>query len=216
MPSNTNAYQSRPGDTAILRRKLPAPGRLILASNSPRRRELLAERGYEFIVQPAEIDESTAPPDILPREKARFLAMAKAHHVAEQYPADVVLGADTIVAFGDMAIGKPADRVDAKRILTLLSNTTHIVVTGIAVLWLEQGIQLTKVVHSGVHMRALSNIEIEAYLNTGLWEGKAGAYGIQDQDPFVTRMAGSHSNIVGLPIEATIKLLKQVGINPKG
>jgi septum formation protein len=106
---------------------------LILASASPRRQQLLTEAGYRFEVDPAEIDESAYPQSLTPTQVAEHLAREKARAVAERHPADVVLAADTIVTFGDRVLGKPLDATDARRMLTLLSGTTHIVITGVAI-----------------------------------------------------------------------------------
>lgn len=205
MPQGDAASTAMPGD---------APRRLILASASPRRLSLLREAGYDFVVHPADIDEESGPASLLPAPLAQFLALAKANAVAERFPDDLVLGADTVVAFGDRPLGKPADPQDARRMLALLSGTTHIVITGVALLCRRTGLQHTRVVMSAVRMRRLMSEEIDAYVASGQWEGKAGGYGIQDNDPFVTRMSGSHSNIVGLPMEATQEMLGAVGVVP--
>ena len=190
--------------------------RLILASASPRRRELLEEAGWRFVVDPARIDEDAAPANLLPAELARFLALEKARIVAARHPDDVVLAADTVVAFGDTPVGKPADADDARDILRLLSGTTHIVITGVAVVRRASGFEQARWVMSSVRMRCLTEGQIEAYIATGQWQGKAGAYGIQDRDPFVTRVAGSHTNVVGLPMEAVGPMLRQAGASLDG
>jgi septum formation protein len=187
---------------------------LILASASPRRQQLLRDANYDFIVQPADVDESAAP-SLLPVELARHLSLIKAAAVATQRPEDVVLAADTIVAFGDKTLGKPADAIEARRTLSLLSGTTHIVITGVTIIHQSSGYQRTRHAMSAVQMRRLSLQEIQDYLASGQWEGKAGAYGIQDPDPFVTNMAGSLSNIVGLPMELATTMLTEAGIHPK-
>src|SRR5215208_1356830 len=174
--------------------------RLVLASASPRRQQLLREAGYEFAVFPADIDEDSYP-TLLPIELARHLSFEKAKAVAARFPQDVVLAADTIVAFGDRAMSKPDDAEDARRMLTLLSWTTHIVITGVTAMHKESDVRQTRVAMSAVRMRRLTVAEIDGYIASGLWEGKAGGYGIQDQDPFVTRISGSQTNIVGLPME---------------
>ena len=135
---------------------------------------------------------------------------------AERLPDGVVLAADTVVAYGDRPLGKPADADDARRMLRLLGGTTHIVVTGLAVLRPATGLARREHVMSAVHMRPLTDQQVEAYVATGDWAGKAGGYGIQDErdDPFVTRTAGSHTNIVGLPMERTRELLAEAGIVP--
>jgi septum formation protein len=190
-----------------------ASPRLILASASPRRQQLLREAGYDFRVRPANINEDDHPP-MLPADLAEFLASQKAQAIARQHPDDVVLGADTVVAFGDTIVGKPADAADARRMLQLLAGTTHVVITGVAVVRAASAFFTCSRVMSAVHMRDLSPNEIERYVAGGQWEGKAGGYGIQDDDPFVTRMSGCHTNIVGLPVPETQRLLSQAGIFP--
>src|SRR5207237_3509663 len=111
-------------------------------------------------------------------------------------------------------IGKPGDINDARRILYLLSGTTHIVITGIAVVRRGTGFCRNARVMSSVRMRQLTQTQIEKYLETGEWQGKAGAYGIQDRDPFVDRIAGDLTNIVGLPMKKTQELLSAAGIEP--
>lgn len=194
--------------------EIPVP-RLILASASPRRQALLREAGYDFIVEPANIDEETYPAGMLPIELAGYLADQKARAVAERFPADVVLAADTVVAFGDRSIGKPVDAEDANRMLSLLSGTTHLVITGVTLMCRRFGLEQTRTAMSAVRMRALSHMEVEAYVASGDWEGKAGGYGIQDRDPFVTRVSGSHTNVVGLPMELTAEMLAAIGIVPQ-
>jgi septum formation protein len=190
-----------------------APPRLILASASPRRQKLLREAGYDFQVHPANINEDDHPP-MLPAELAEFLASRKAQAVARFHPDNVVLGADTVVAFGDTILGKPRDDADARRMLQLLAGTTHVVITGVAVVRTAANFFTCSRVMSAVHMRDLTPDEVDRYVTGRQWEGKAGGYGIQDDDPFVTRMSGCHTNIVGLPMPETIRLLTRAGIVP--
>jgi septum formation protein len=187
--------------------------RLVLASASPRRQQLLREAGYEFAIFPANIDEDSYL-NLMPIELARHLSFEKAKAVAGRFPHDVVLAADTVVAFGDRPLGKPEDADDARKMLTLLSGTTHIVITGVTLMQKESEVQQTRAAMSAVRMRMVSADEINAYIATGQWEGKAGGYGIQDQDPFVTKMSGSHSNVVGLPMELVEKMLREMNIVP--
>jgi len=189
--------------------------RLVLASASPRRQQLLREAGYEFAVFPANIDEDSYP-NLMPIELARHLSFEKAKAVAGRFPNDVVLAADTVVAFGDRALSKPEDAEDARRMLKLLSGTTHIVITGITLMQKESEVQQTRAAMSAVRMRPLTPEEIDGYIATNQWEGKAGGYGIQDHDPFVTKMSGSHTNIVGLPMELVEKMLGEANILPAG
>jgi septum formation protein len=193
----------------------PEPPRLILASSSPRRQQLLRESGYEFVVHPANIDEEDVPINLMPIEIARYLAFEKAKPVAAQFPGDVAIAADTVVAFGDKSLGKPQTPEEAYRMLSLLSATTHIAITGVCVMRHDTGFQRTRSAMSAVRMRRLLPREIEMYVHSGEWRGKAGGYGIQDHDPFVTRMAGSHSNVVGLPMELASEMLADAGIFPK-
>ena len=188
------------------------PPRLILASASPRRQELLREAGYAFIVSPADIDETDHPPGLPPGGVALYLARRKADAVAGRFPHDVVLAADTVVSLHGRPVGKPEDAADARRMLGELSGTTHAVLTGVAVVHRSRDHVARRLVSSDVHMRGLSPAEIDAYVAGGQWQGKAGSYGIQDQDPFVTRITGSLSNIVGLPMEATVEMLREAGV----
>jgi septum formation protein len=175
-------------------------------------------------VDPAQIDENDYPAGMLPSHIAPYLAQAKCRAVAPLHPESVVLAADTVVSFGDQPIGKPVDEADARRMLQLLSGTTHLVITGISVMHEAANFAKTTRVMSAVRMRLLSKAEIDRYLATGDWQGKAGAYGIQDSDnfpadhqgagPFIARQAGSKTNIVGLPMTATKQLLAEAGIRP--
>src|SRR6185437_7912372 len=142
------------------------------------------------------------------------LAEAKARAVAARHPDDVVLAADTIVAFGDQMLGKPADAKQARKTLDLLSGTTHLVITGVCAVHQAARFQKSLRVMSAVRMRQLTPAEIDQYVAGNDWQGKAGGYGIQDKDTFVVRQAGSKSNIVGLPMTATRQLLAEAGINP--
>ena len=201
-----------------------SPPRLILASASPRRQDLLREAGYSFIVHPADIDEDDHPPGLLPPDLAEFLAAQKAQVVARRFPKDVVLAADTVVARGDEILGKPSDAADARRMLRLLSGTAHLVVTGVALVHAAAGLSRGTRVQSTVQMRDLTDAEIDRYVAGGDWQGKAGGYGLQDadlfpadhpgKDPFVACLTGSHSNIVGLPMEVTRELLSEADIRP--
>lgn len=190
--------------------------RLILASASPRRRALLREAGFEFEVIPADLDEESIAIDATPPERAMRLADAKALHISRLHPDAVILAADTLVVFGDQVIGKPRDASHARKILMTLEGTTHIVATGVSVRRLSTKHVAVNRALSAVRMRRLGGAEIEKYLRTEEWRGKAGAYGIQDKDPFVIRMTGSQSNIVGLPMALAREMLAAAGIKPHG
>ena len=126
----------------------------------------------------------------------------------------MVLAADTVVAFAQHVLGKPKDAADARRMLRLLSGSVHEVITGVAVTCADADFSRHTRVLSAVHMRPLSDDEIAGYVATRQWEGKAGGYGIQDPDPFVTRTSGCHTNIVGLPMHTVAALLAEAGVAP--
>jgi len=191
---------------------MPTPSQLILASASPRRQQILKDAGYAFTVYPASVDEESFPATLKPGDVAEFLAEQKANSVAEKFAEDVVLGADTVVAYLDTLLGKPRDPADAGRMLRLLSGTTHSVITGIAVVHAAAGLFRHTRVLSAVSMRQLTDDEIARYVASNEWQGKAGGYGIQDPDPFVTRISGSQTNIVGLPMELVGEMLNEAGV----
>jgi septum formation protein len=192
----------------------PVTPRLILASASPRRRSLLSEAGFEFVVHPSHLDErASEKPGLLPADLALHLAVAKADVVAERFSNDVILAADTVVAFGDTALGQPTDAQDAARMLRLLEGTTHMVITAVAVMRQAAGHQAVATVRSAVRMRPLSDEQISHYVARGDWRGKAGGYGIQDNDPFVERLTGCQTNIVGLPMTTTVQMLRDAGLS---
>lgn len=185
--------------------------RLILASASPRRLELLAQVGIRpDATLPADIDETP-----LPRELAGACALRLAAAKAEAIPADgvVVLAADTVVAVGRRLLGKPADAAEAEAFLRLLSGRRHQVVTGVAVR--AGGRTRTRSVETAVRFKQLDRTEIAAYLASGEWRGKAGGYAIQGRaGALVPWIGGSYSNVVGLPLTETLNLLAAAGIRP--
>jgi len=191
---------------------LPRP--LILASASPRRRELLQEAGFSFTVRPPDIDESAQPGESV-ADCARRLAREKALRVRETSPTDCcVLAADTIVVLDDRALGKPRDAEEAQTMLRSLAGRAHRVLTGWALATPEELID--GVVESRVEMRAISAEEARAYADSGEPLDKAGAYAIQgDGGRFVTRLEGSRSNVIGLPLEVVVPLLEQSGVARK-
>jgi len=190
------------------------PPRFILASASPRRQELLRSAGYDFDVVASSVDEAAYPAGMLPGALSVYLSEAKAKSIASMHPDCVILAADTVVAFGDTPLGKPVDEKDARRMLLLLSGTTHIVITAVTVAHTAESFFKTVRTMSAVRMRFLTPAELDSYIASGDWIGKAGAYGIQDKDPFVTRIAGSHTNIVGLPMSVAKRLLTEAGVQP--
>ena len=174
---------------------------LILASASPRRRELLTEAGYRFEVDPSGIDEPepTGPVDVA--VYVSELAWRKAHAVASRRGRGLILAADTSCAVADFLLNKPADRADAERMIRLQEGCDTEVVTGICLYRAERREWVAAVESSVVRFRVLTDEQRIAYLDSGRWEGKAGAYGVQDDDPWVSVVSGSWSNVVGLPME---------------
>ena len=184
---------------------------LLLASASPRRRELLAILGVPFEVLASEVDESLRDGEGPERSVVR-LAVAKAEAGAERYPDALVLGADTLVVLDGFTFGKPRDASQARSMLRELSGRTHRVWTGIALA--GAGTQrLEQAVSAEVTFRALSEQEIDAYVATGEPFDKAGGYAIQGRaSAFVTELRGELSTVVGLPMSATIELLRERGV----
>jgi septum formation protein len=189
--------------------------RLILASASSHRRDLMAEAGYQFDVRPAppEVEEGIDPEGMDPEELALSLAEAKARAVARDLRAGLVIGADTVVAVKGRILGKPRDRKEARVFLRLLSGSRHEVVTGLCLLEAGGGACSTAAVTTLVFFRRLKDAEIDAYVSSGESDGKAGAYGIQATgDRFVERMEGSFTNVVGLPMETLAEMLQEMTV----
>lgn len=186
---------------------------LILASASPRRRDLLYQVGCRCRVVPSEAAEMVAHGAVSPAALAVNNALAKARRVAARAAAnDVVIGADTVVVLDDTILGKPVDDADAVRMLTSLAGREHSVVTGVAVI--KGRLELTDHVVTRVLFRPLSRQEIVRYVATGEPRDKAGAYAIQGRGALlVEAITGSYSNVVGLPLTQTAALLAQVGVH---
>jgi septum formation protein len=181
--------------------------RLILASASPRRHELLAQLGIPFDVEVAEVTEHEDPATD-PRVMVAHNAALKADWVATRHPDAVVLGADTTVFLDGAAINKPRDLDDARSMLRRLSGREHTVFTGVAVRRLSSGLRIDQGVSSQVEFKPFGDEVIEAYLLLVNTLDKAGAYSVQDYtDMIVARYRGSFSNIMGLPMEATKQIL---------
>ncbi len=184
---------------------------LILASGSPRRRELLNQMGLTFTVKPVDADESLTP-GLSPREQVKLLSLKKAQAAADAFGAEpVILTADTVVVLGDTILGKPRDAEDAKKMLLALSGTHHLVLTGVTVT--RDGRFETDCIATEVHFRSLSEAEIDAYILSKEPMDKAGAYGIQGLGGlFVEKLVGDYFNVVGLPICRTGQMLRAFGI----
>jgi septum formation protein len=178
----------------------PKPIRLILASASPARRELLARTGLAFEVLPANIDEPTEFHD--PRTEVQTVSWLKAAAVAGRIDEGLILAADSIGWLGGEAIHKPADEGDARRILRQLGGREHELWTGVTLWRRPDDVQLIWQERSLVHFTALDDAEMERYLQTRQWRNNSGAYAIFERgDPYVRVVEGSVTNVIGLPME---------------
>lgn len=190
--------------------------KLILASASPRRRDLLNQLGFEFSVENSHCEE--IPDEQLPLgRRAQSLALQKALAVAQGHDTGLVLGADTIVAIDGQILGKPKGEADARTMLVMLSGKWHSVYTGIALVNAENMLVSTDYEESSVKFKTLAFDEIDRYVKTGEPMDKAGAYGIQGKGSiFVEGIKGCYFNIVGLPLFKLNCMLQKYGINVLG
>jgi len=188
---------------------------LVLASASPRRRALLQQIGYApDAVEPAALDEAVLPGE-QPEAHAARLARAKAEAVAARHAGAFVLGADTVVACGRRILDKAESEESARRCLSLLSGRRHRVYGGVTVID-PAGRAVSRLVRTAVTFKRLSEDEMAAYLAGGEWQGKAGGYAIQGRAAaFVRFVGGSYSNVVGLPLHETYRLLAGLGLPPR-
>lgn len=185
---------------------------LILASSSPRRKDLLARLGIQFRIVPAEVEEESLNGE-LPHEQVSRLAHAKAKEISDRFPDSWVLGADTIVVVDGRVLGKPRDREEARSMLDTLAGRTHEVYTGYALMNAAAGVSLVRWVRSLVTIRSLSPDEIEGYVDTGEPMDKAGSYAVQGiGSGIVESIGGSYTNVVGLPLCEVARDLQQLGI----
>ena len=194
--------------------------RLILASRSPRRRELLRRAGYDFDVRPAaESVEREMSPDWSPAELVMEMAYRKAADVARQVASgpmpgcDTVLGCDTVAECDGRVLGKPADKEHARRMLETLRGRPHRVLSGLCLLPVPDGRPMTRLAVTALRMDPLTDEQIEEYLAGDGWKGKAGAFGYQDRTGWVHVVEGSESNVVGLPLELLAEMIEDL---PRG
>lgn len=185
---------------------------LILASNSPRRRELLKQIQIDYIVDPShqeEVVNKSLPPDQLVLDLAR----SKAFEVATRHPEGLVLAADTMVFFDKHYLGKPKDEDEARKMLQLLSGKTHRVLTGVVILATESNKKVEAVETTFVTMGNMSEDDIEWYIQSGEPFGKAGAYAIQGLAArYISKVEGCYSNVIGLPLYCVMKLMKEISL----
>ena len=191
------------------------PSPIILASASPRRRQLLTEAGYRFTVVTPDVDESVFPTDgVSACDYTKRLALAKADSVASEFPTSLVIGADTVVDFQGRIIGKAADAKEAQQITAKLFSTPHKVITGIAIVRLSDTTELLASDTTTVYPRKMTADQIAEHIAGGSWKDKAGAYAIQETgDEFVEKIEGSLTNVMGLPMELLKSLLGQLKIS---
>lgn len=181
---------------------------LILASASPRRKLLMRQAGYRFIIRPSHVSER-APSGLSPSKRVAWLALKKAKATAKKYPDSVVLGADTLVFINSHAVGKPNNPKHAQRMLSELSGQWQDVITGVAIVWDGGKKSVQKAEVSRVKFRKLTKEEIFRASRKHL--DKAGAYAVQEKgDGFVERIEGNYDNVVGLPIKLVKALLRRL------
>lgn len=179
----------------------------ILASASPRRRQLLTDAGYLFEVDPSNIDEPEPSGPVDVRLYVAELAWRKAFSVANRRKTGLILAADTSCAVGGEILNKPVDRTDAERMIRLQEGRDTAVVTGLVLYRAERHEWVAALETSVVRFRPLTEAERLDHLDSGRWEGKAGAYGVQDHDHYIEVISGSWSNVVGLPMERLAALI---------
>ncbi len=188
---------------------MPIVKPIVLASASPRRQELLKNAGIDFVVRPSHIPEVPLVGEA-PRVFGERMAREKAH-AARRATCDAILAADTVVAVGSEILGKPENAEDAKRMLRLLSDKTHAVIT--AVCLLGQGFEDVRSESTAVHFSAMSEAEIADYVASGEPMDKAGAYGIQGRaSRFIGKIEGDYFNVVGLPVALVTRMLREHGL----
>jgi septum formation protein len=186
--------------------------KVILASQSPRRKELLSAMGVDFDVVPSDFDEKlddARSPEVVAAE----LALGKAMAVAEQFPDSIVIGSDTIVTVGGKQLGKPQDVAEAHAMLESLSGTSNLVTTGVAIVRKSDRMQLVGTDTTEVYFKPYDQAAVEAYVRTGDPYDKAGGYGIQSgAAPLIERMVGHYDTVVGLPTRLTAVFLEKVDV----
>jgi len=186
---------------------------IILASNSPRRKDLLSQIGVDFSIDPADVDERVLPNE-LPEGYAVRVALDKARLAAARAGTGIIIAADTIVVVDDEILGKPIDAIDAERMLKMLSGKVHRVITGLAVMDAASGKTLTRTSITRVWFRSLAPQEISFYIATGEPLDKAGAYGIQERGALlIDKIDGCYFNVVGLPLSLVGEMLRAFGID---
>jgi septum formation protein len=187
--------------------------KIILASASPRRREILKKAGFKFRVDVSDYEEDLSL-KLAPHDLARFLSSEKAREVAVKHKDAVVIAADTFILFKKNILGKPHTKTEAKRMLSMLSNKTHSVITGFTVIDTATGKKISRSVETKVTFKKLAPKEIDSYIASGEPLDKAGAYAIQGLGALlVKKVDGDYLNVIGLPLAALADCLKKFGID---
>jgi septum formation protein len=186
--------------------------RFILASASPRRKDLLAKAGYKFDIVVSSVDESTLPlKGVTPAEFACNAAIAKANDVAKQFKDWLIVASDTVVDYNGEIIGKAEDAKHAEEITRKLFSGPHKVITAIAMVKKDIGLEKVEYDSTTVYPTGMSEKQIEEHIASDVWKGKAGAYGIQEGgDKFIERIEGSETNVMGFSMELFEKMIKKV------
>ena len=187
--------------------------KFILASSSPRRRELLTSIGLDFDVVPSHVPEEHQPGEA-PEEYVARLSREKANAIAAKHPSAWIIAADTTVLLGDQLLEKPVDKKDAERMLSLIAGKTHVVYTGVTLQNVERGYRETRVAESEVRMLPLALEDVRWYVSTGEPLDKAGAYAVQGIGAmFIDSIHGSYTNVVGLPLAMLFQMMRKAGID---
>jgi len=188
---------------------------IVLASKSPRRIELLKELGLQFTAYSPDFEEKKESfSGETPAEIVVYNAVGKAQEASRRFKDAIIIGVDTIGVSHGHILGKPTDREDAKRLIRLISNTEHSVISGLCVMNSKSGKTLTESVETIVEMEKIDELDIEKYVNSGEGDDKAAAYAIQGKGSlFIKGIKGDYFNVVGLPIYTLKKLLKKFGID---
>ena len=188
--------------------------KLILASSSPRRQQLLQRLNYPFDIILPDVDESILAPDSNPEQYCITLAEMKAYDISQNYAHALVIGADTIVSLEDQILNKPNDNIQAKNMLSMLSGKTHQVYTGVCIKWMGNNIEHAFAEVTMVTFRKLDKQDILHYIDICPPYDKAGSYGIQDWSAvFVKNIHGCYDNVMGFPLSRFYQELKKLGIN---
>jgi septum formation protein len=184
---------------------------IVLASASPRRKELLTNLKLDFTVHPSSFEEKAG--GLSPEELAQHNALGKAHQVSKEYRDALVIGVDTVVAVADQILGKPKDREDHERMISLLSGKSHKVISSICIINTATDKNMLAYETTLVHMGRISEEEVQAYVDSGEGDDKASGYAIQGLGSlFIKKIEGDYFNVVGLPIYRLRKMFKEFGI----